>query len=343
VSLKLDDYWIWDFWFAQDGPDVHVFFLHAPRALGDPELRHRAARIGHAVSQDLVKWTLLLRPFDAGPAGSIDDVATWTGSVLQHNSLWHMFYTGVSSREKGAVQRVTHATSPDLLTWEKTDVVVEADSRWYETADHNVSNVAWRDPWVFYDEVSDSFHMLTTARAKTGVSDGRGVVGHAVSADLYYWSVQAPLSKPGDFIYLEVPQLIQIGGVWRVLFSVPPFGNRVRRCASGSAIAIGGTHYLVGREKLGPYFLNDDPFFVGDATASLYSGRVLQYRGQLLFFCFHNYDEEGRFHGELTDPMPITIAPNGSLTVERAAAFASSSAVELDAPARKKGLRGTKA
>jgi hypothetical protein len=45
MSLRLDDYWIWDFWFAQDGPDTHVFFLHAPRALGDPELRHRAAQI----------------------------------------------------------------------------------------------------------------------------------------------------------------------------------------------------------------------------------------------------------------------------------------------------------
>ena len=35
---------------------MHVFFLHAPRDLGHPDLRHPHARIGHAVSQDLHSW-----------------------------------------------------------------------------------------------------------------------------------------------------------------------------------------------------------------------------------------------------------------------------------------------
>ncbi|HEY4976346.1 MAG TPA: hypothetical protein VII05_03195 [Gaiellaceae bacterium] len=316
MSLRLDDYWIWDFWFAQDGSDTHVFFLHAPRALGDPELRHRAARIGHAVSKDLVEWSPLAPPFDAGPPGSFDDLATWTGSVLQHDSLWHMFYTGISSREEGAVQRVLHATSPDLLGWEKTADVVETDSRWYESVAPGEGDVAWRDPWVFRDEESDSFHMLTTARAKSGPVDGRGVIGHAVSADLSRWSVQEPLSKPGDFLFLEVPQLFQIGGVWRVLFSAPPCTQSAARRAHGDTGVNGGTHYLVGQEKLGPYALVDDPFFVGDASASLFAGRMLEHQGRLLFFAFHGYDEKGRFHGELTDPMPVTIAPDGSLALE---------------------------
>ena len=47
------DHWLWDFWFARDGDDVHVFYLQAPRSLGDPELRHHNATIGHAVSRDL--------------------------------------------------------------------------------------------------------------------------------------------------------------------------------------------------------------------------------------------------------------------------------------------------
>lgn len=316
MSLRLDDHWVWDFWFAQDEPNVHLFFLHAPRALGDPELRHRAARIGHAVSQNLVQWTLLDRPFDAGPPGSFDDLATWTGSVLRHNGLWHMFYTGISSREEGAVQRVLHATSPDLLRWEKTADVVEANSRWYETAAQNVGDVAWRDPWVFRDEASDLFHMLITARAKTGALDGRGVIGHAVSADLSHWSTQAPLSEPGDFIFLEVSQLIEIGGVWRVLFSVPPGGQSAERRAHGDATAHGGTHYLVGQAKLGPYSLVDEPFFVGDATASLFAGRMLEHHGRLLFFASRNYDESGHYHGELTDPMPVIVAPDGSLALE---------------------------
>jgi len=59
MSLRYDDRWIWDFWTAIDGPDVHLFHLQAPRALGDPELRHRHATVGHAVSRDLRTWTEL--------------------------------------------------------------------------------------------------------------------------------------------------------------------------------------------------------------------------------------------------------------------------------------------
>jgi beta-fructofuranosidase len=47
--LKLDDEWIWDGWIADTGDAYHLFFLTAPRSLGDPALRHEEARIGHAV------------------------------------------------------------------------------------------------------------------------------------------------------------------------------------------------------------------------------------------------------------------------------------------------------
>jgi len=43
MALELKDQFVWDFWFAVDGEDVHVFYLQASRALPDPELR-RAPR-----------------------------------------------------------------------------------------------------------------------------------------------------------------------------------------------------------------------------------------------------------------------------------------------------------
>ena len=55
--LRLPDQWIWDSWVADDGERFHLYFLQAPRALGDPTLRHAAARIGHATSFHLVDWT----------------------------------------------------------------------------------------------------------------------------------------------------------------------------------------------------------------------------------------------------------------------------------------------
>ena len=108
---------------------MHVFFLHAPRSLGHPDLRHSHAQIGHAVSRDLRDWEVLPTALSPGPPGAFDDQATWTGSVLQAGGRWHMFYSGISTRDDGRVQRVGLATSEDLGTWERQQVLVEADPR----------------------------------------------------------------------------------------------------------------------------------------------------------------------------------------------------------------------
>ena len=151
MTLRLPGHWLWDFWFARDGEDVHVFYLQAPRALGDPDLRHRSATIGHAVSRDLRRWQVLPDALGPGSPGAFDDLATWTGSILRHAGRWHLFYTGIARAEDGAVQRIGRAVSDDLSGWEKQGLVLEADTRWYEPG-------TWRDPWVERD--GDRFQML---------------------------------------------------------------------------------------------------------------------------------------------------------------------------------------
>src|SRR5258706_14725549 len=129
MPLRLPEHWIWDFWFAQDGDDVHVFDLQAPRSLGGPELRHRSATIGHAVSRDLRTWQVLPDALRPGPSGDFDDLATWTGSVLRRAGRWHLAYTPVCRAENGAGQRVGLASSNDLVAWGKRSLVVEGDAR----------------------------------------------------------------------------------------------------------------------------------------------------------------------------------------------------------------------
>ena len=317
MALTLADRWIWDFWFAVDGEDVHVFYLQAPRALGDPDLRHHHATIGHAVSRDLRRWQVLADAVRPGPVGDFDDLATWTGSVIRAGDVWHMFYTGVSRAERGAVQRVGRASSSDLRTWTRHGAVLEADPRWYEKLHPGVREEAWRDPWVWWDEPTARFHMLLTARAADGPLDGRGVIGHATSPDLAHWEAGPPVSEPGEFFHLEVPQLVRLGDAWRVLFCVTADDHSAARRSRLGGEALGGTHHLVGEDRLGPYRLETDEFLVGDKQARHYAGRMLERDGRWYFFAWEHVDDTGTFVGALSDPMPVHVSPDGALTVER--------------------------
>ena len=55
VPFRLPDKWVWDFWFARQDGQHHIFYLQAPRALGDPGRRHHNATIGHAVSGNFAR------------------------------------------------------------------------------------------------------------------------------------------------------------------------------------------------------------------------------------------------------------------------------------------------
>ena len=303
--FDLPDSWVWDYWFADDGERYHLFFLYASRALHDPEARHYRASIGHAVSTDLVEWTQVADALVRSDAPAFDELATWTGSVVRHpDGTWFMFYTGATLAPGGQnVQRIGYATSPDLFTWTKADgPVLEATGPWYE----KLSSGAWhdeafRDPWVFADPGGDGWHMLITARSPEGPVDGRGVIGHAWSADLRTWELREPLSAPSveGFGQLEVLQAEIVDGRPVVIFScLKEQSTESRRAAAA------GTWAVPAESLLGPFDI-DAAYPLTDEH--LYVGRLLQRRsdGEWLLFAFRNIGEDGRFVGGVTDPMPV--------------------------------------
>ena len=303
--FALDESWVWDFWIADDGALYHLFFLHAPKTLNDPDARHYHASIGHAVSSDLTNWTRVADALSHGAPGDFDELATWTGSVIRRDDgTWFLFYTGARLVDGKNVQSIGYATSPDLTNWTKQGRVAAADPRWYEQlADQGWHDEAFRDPWVLADPEGRGWHMLVTARGRTGPKDQRGVVGHAWSADLRNWEVRTPLSEVGQgFGQLEVMYNVSSEGQNYLLFSC--LGPDLADSRKGSSA--GGTWAVKAKSPLGPYD-------VASATVisppGLYVGRLVQLRGtdSWKFLAFVNQDEAGGFGGIIIDPLPATV------------------------------------
>jgi len=305
VTFTIDGQFVWDFWTAYDeASDLHhLFHLYAPMSLGDPELRHRNARVGHAVSADLETWTRLPDPLPEPPPGpsTFDDLASWTGCTVRGEGAWWMFTTGLSRADDGRVQRIGAATSADLTAWTRTGLVLESAPAHYQPSSESWVEEAWRDPWVVRGD-DGRWQMYVTAR-DAGGAPGCGVVGHAVSEDLASWEVLPPLSSPtGVFEWLEVISVVRVEGRWVLLFS----------CLStempGASAGAGGVWSV---PVDGPGSPVDVSAAVRLTDESLYVGKVVHHRGVAYFMAFRNRAPDGTFVGGVTDPVPVTWRADG--------------------------------
>jgi beta-fructofuranosidase len=308
MALKLPGQWVWDSWFAFDGESHHVFYLQASRALGDPERRHRNTSVGHAVSKDLKNWTVLADALAPSESPAADSWTTWTGSVVREDSgKWRMFYTGTSRENAGQRQTVCAATSDDLITWTKVDnlPVVAADPRWFKTLQGGFKLEPFRDPWVFKMAGETGWTMLTTAELKDS-TDPRQAAAMAIakSDDLLNWVVEQPTSAPDQgFGETEVFQYEVVDGVPIILFCCGPIWLSDDRKAAGE---VGGVYSIPVREDLRNINFEDATLF---PDTTLYASRLVQDRdGGWNLIAFINH-VDGKFVGELCDPISVTADP----------------------------------
>ena len=188
----------------------HAFYLKAPL----PPRREGAngTPYAHVVSHDLVHWEEWPLAIEPGPAGAPDEVSCFTGSVIEREGMFHLFYTGYPGPDKP--QTVCRATSRDLRGWRKdpNNPIIEADSRWYEAID-------WRDPFPFWNDDAGEYWMLLAAREKDGPDNRRGCIALVTSPDLEQWTVQPPFWSPRLYYTHECPDLFRWGDQWVLVYS----------------------------------------------------------------------------------------------------------------------------
>jgi beta-fructofuranosidase len=303
---------LWDAWFAFDGERHHAYYLQAPKTLADPEQRHGLAELGHAVSRDLRSWEERPTAFRRAPAPAWDDRAVWSGSVLVLDRVAHLFYTATSLAEGGVVQRIGHAVSANFDTFVRTRPVptLELDARWYEWEGGPYGHVHWRDPFAIVD--GGRLHLFLTARAPAGTWDERGVIALATSDDWASWAVHPPVTEPGEFWMLEVPQILCRRGRWWLLASTAADWHAQRRQDRLAGVPRhGGLVVYVADRLTGPYRPASDAFFLGDEQGTYYTAKVIPTADGDRLVASRFYDDGGSFLGALSNPAPVSWYDDG--------------------------------
>lgn len=180
---------------------------------------------------------------------SDQDLYVFTGSAIEAEGRFHIFYTGHNPHLRAAgrpEEAVMHAVSDDLLRWTKVpgDTFFSPQPGDYELHD-------WRDPFVFRNEEAGEYWMLLAARLGWGPSRRRGCTALCVSRDLRRWEVREPFYAPGLYYTHECPDLFRMGDWWYLVFSEFSEG-----CL---------TRYRMSRSLEGPWLAPDNDSFDGRA------------------------------------------------------------------------------
>lgn len=179
------------------------------------------------------------------------DIALGTGSVIKDkNGLYHAFYTGHNDNliEGQPKEAIMHATSTNLIDWEKKPADTFDGSEEY-------SDIDFRDPHVIYMEDLDEYWMLVTTR-----KDDMGVIAKYTSKDLTNWENDGVFftNDMGTDGNLECPTLLEYNEKWYLFFS-DQWPDRV-------------VHYRVADNPEGPFTIPEVDSFDGNG---FYAGKAV--------------------------------------------------------------------
>lgn len=279
--------------FLHDGV-THLFFLSSPAGTTEYPSRVRTTW-QHVQSTDLVTWAEQPPAVEPGAGDSIDADGVWTGSVIERDETFYLFYTG---HKVGVTnpQSICLATSADLVHFVKSDsnpLILPVDG---------CEPVDWRDPYVFWNDLEGRYWMLIAARRIEGPRWRRGVVILATSDDLQEWTVERePLYEPGSTFCPECPEMWTLDGRWYLVYS--RFSEQA------------GTVYRVADNPRGPFRIPERDELGGRRWYAAKSAPGADGRSRSFFGWIHDRGADGRWYwgGDFAAPREITAGPDGQL------------------------------
>lgn len=201
------------------------------------------------------------------PPGDSDaqDQAVWAGSVFKdQQNIYHAFYTGYNygyAAQGKASQVLMHATSADLLNWEKTDQTLTfIPQPGYDKDD-------WRDPYVLWDDEKQEYLLILGARKREDRREINGCTVKFTSKDLMHWEFGGDFWSPYIYTMHEMPDLFKIGEWWYLVISEYSDKNKIV--------------YRRSKSLCGPWLAPVDDAFDGRAY---YAGRTAEVNGQRVLF-----------------------------------------------------------
>ena len=217
--------------------------------------------IAHAVSTDGINWRRVNNALFIGDPGSWDDLMLWTMHVSpdpHRTGRWRMFYTGLSRRDHGKMQRLGLAVSEDLFHWTKYPVnwrdrrgphdpqlvkearlhsrhrqasnlnatvdesscfPLEPNAEHYEACvDVGRHWVSFRDPFFYTDDGHG--WLLVAGRVNDGPVVRRGCVSILKETAPNHFESLPALHHPGLYDDIEVPNLVRIDGECYLIGSI---------------------------------------------------------------------------------------------------------------------------
>jgi beta-fructofuranosidase len=306
--LSIPGYLIGDSWFYVHEGRVHCYFLFRPSEGGQ-----YGTDIGHAVSEDLVNWKYEGIAVKHGSHQEFDSQSCATGSVLERDGRFWMAYSGVRKDEapfERKVFRVGMAFSDDLYHWTKIEgnPVTEADGVIYERVGSGLRTYGhWRDPFLL--DAGERVRQYVTARRVSEDPARRGTIAVATSDDMITWRLEQPLEVDPVAEELEVPQVLEIGGLYYLKFCTVPKLLLADFKARFPGYAFRRADYsMVGPSPLGPFRVH------GTGEIIPHSAPEAPYASQLI-----KWDNSWSIIGTiavegsnyLCDPMPVVADDTG--------------------------------